>query len=108
MTDAVEKVRGTPSARNNRIVVVNFLNRSCASRLVLNQYCSESPKILFNSIDPLGHGDQLIVTFVPVYQHSEIRLARSGDLRIRSRVSLGVFGADKFPPFVQGAPKCQG
>src|SRR5215831_1880450 len=29
-TDAVEKVCGMPSARNNRITVADFLNRSCA------------------------------------------------------------------------------
>jgi hypothetical protein len=28
--DAVEKVHGMPSARNNRIMVADFLNRSCA------------------------------------------------------------------------------
>lgn len=48
---------------------------------------------------------QFIFTFVPVYQYSEIRLVRIGNLGVCSRVPLDVFGADKFPPFVQGVPK---
>jgi len=39
---------------------------------------------------------------------SKIRLVRSGDLGVRSRVPLNVFGTDEFPPFVQGAPVVQG
>ena len=30
LADAVEKVRSVPSARNNRIILADFLNRSCA------------------------------------------------------------------------------
>ena len=39
---------------------------------------------------------------------SKIRLLRSRDRGINSRVPFGVFGADKFRPFVQGAPKRYG
>src|ERR1700736_1981011 len=38
----------------------------------------------------------------------EIRPVRTRDRGVLSRVPLGVFGADKLQPFVQGAPKRYG
>src|SRR5580700_8543452 len=39
---------------------------------------------------------------------SEIRFVRPRDRGIRSRMPQGVFGAHKFQPFVEGAPKRYG
>ena len=48
------------------------------------------------------------LAFVGVAVGSEIRLLRSWNLGVRSRVPLGVFGTDKFRPLIQGAPKRYG
>ena len=48
------------------------------------------------------------LAFVGVAVGSEIRLLRSRNLGVRSRVPLGVFGTDKFRPLIQGAPKRYG
>jgi hypothetical protein len=54
MTDAVEKVGGMPSVRNNRIAGDDFLNRSCAFGGRLESMLLGDPpsKSFFNSIDP--------------------------------------------------------
>src|SRR5260221_1157681 len=40
-----------PTARNNRIIGLDFLNRTCAFE---NQYCSESPQNLFSTASVKG------------------------------------------------------
>ena len=42
MTDAVEKVRGVLLTRNNRIIGVDFLNRTCALNARFGRCCSVS------------------------------------------------------------------
>jgi len=51
--DAVEKVRGIPLERNNRIIRVYFLNRTCAFHVILNQCCAEILQKSF--FDSIGH-----------------------------------------------------
>ena len=49
--DAVEKVGGTPLARNNRIIGADFLNQSCAFDARLESMLLRDPsKSFFNSI----------------------------------------------------------
>jgi hypothetical protein len=53
MTDAVEKGRGMPPARNYRISGDDILIVLAHSTLVLNQYClGTPPKILFQQHRP--------------------------------------------------------
>jgi hypothetical protein len=54
LADAVEKVRSTPSARNNRITMADFLNRSCAFEARLESILLVAPaqNLFFNSIGP--------------------------------------------------------
>jgi hypothetical protein len=48
MTDVVEKVCGVPPARNNRIMMADFLNRSCAFDARFESILlADPPKILF-------------------------------------------------------------
>jgi hypothetical protein len=53
LTDAVEKVGSTASARNNRISGDDFLNRPGAfSGRFESMLLGDLPQIFFNSIDP--------------------------------------------------------
>jgi len=52
-----------PSARNNRIMVADFLIDLARWTFVVNQYCSELPsKSFFNSIDPFETSAAISVT----------------------------------------------
>ena len=53
MADAVEKVRGIPLTRNNRIIGVDSLNRTCASVVHFKSILlGEPPKIFFQQHRP--------------------------------------------------------
>jgi hypothetical protein len=53
VTDAVEKVRGTLLTRNNRIILVDFSNRTCAFHADFESILlRDHPKSFFDSIDP--------------------------------------------------------
>jgi len=53
LADAVEKVRGILPMRNNRILGVAFLNRTCAFDAHFESILpGDHPKIFFDNIDP--------------------------------------------------------
>jgi len=53
LTDAVEKVRGIPLERNNRIITVHFLNRTCAFHPHFeSMLLRDLPKIFFRQHRP--------------------------------------------------------
>jgi hypothetical protein len=54
LKDAVEKVRGIPRTRNNRIIGVDFLNRTCAFDAHFESISlGDPPKIFFRQHRPI-------------------------------------------------------
>ena len=64
LTDAVEKVCSVPSARNNRIILADFLNRSCAFDARFESILlAAPPKILFQQHRPVAEVTACSITF---------------------------------------------